>query len=115
MLPAILTSTLLTIYLLRVTFAHLASAARFAIFRRCSAVKVARPRPARLSTNLLDDQAELAELIQTVLEEDGHSVEAVHGGQAALERIARREYDLVLCDLQTPDVDGAAVYREVQR
>ena len=64
---------------------------------------------------VVDDQPSLAELIQTVLEEDGHSVEAVHGGQAALERIAHREYDLVICDLQMPDVDGAAVYRAVQR
>lgn len=64
---------------------------------------------------VVDDRPELAELIQTVLEEDGHSVEAVHGGQAALERIAQREYDLVICDLQMPEVDGAAVYRAVHR
>jgi CheY-like chemotaxis protein len=64
---------------------------------------------------VVDDQPSLAELIQTVLEEDGHAVEAVHGGQAALERIDQREYDLVICDLQMPDVDGAAVYRAVQR
>ncbi len=64
---------------------------------------------------MVDDQPELAELIQTVLEEEDHAVDAVHGGQAALERLAQREYDLVICDLQMPDVDGAAVYRAVQR
>lgn len=39
----------------------------------------------------------------------------MHRGQAALERLAQRGYDLVICDLQMPDVDGAAVYRAVQQ
>ena len=55
----------------------------------------------------MDDQVELAELIQAVLEGDGHAVEVVHGGQAALERLGQAVYDLVVCDLQMPDVDGA--------
>jgi len=36
---------------------------------------------------VVDDAPELAELIQTILEDEGHAVEAVHGGQAALERL----------------------------
>ena len=65
---------------------------------------------------VVDDQPELAELIRTVLEEDdGHSSEAVHSGQAALERLTQRGYDLVICVLQMPDVDGAAVYRAVEQ
>ena len=63
---------------------------------------------------VVDDQPELAELIQVVLEADGHSVEAVNGGQAALERLGQSVYDLVVCDLQMPDVDGAALSRAVR-
>jgi CheY-like chemotaxis protein len=63
----------------------------------------------------VDDQPDLAELIQAVLEGDGHAVEAVLGGQAALERLGEHGYDLVICDLQMPDVDGAAVYRAVEQ
>src|SRR5216683_736470 len=62
---------------------------------------------------VVDDQVELAELIQAVLEGDGHAVEAVHGGQAALEHLGHQAYDLVVCDLQMPDIDGAAVGRAV--
>lgn len=62
---------------------------------------------------VVDDQPELAELLRTVLEEDGHAAEAVQGGQDALERLAQRRYDLVVCDLQMPDIDGAAVYRAI--
>ena len=64
---------------------------------------------------VVDDQVELAELIQAVLEGDGHAVEVVHGGQPALERLGQAVYDLVVCDLQMPDVDGAAVARAVEQ
>jgi two-component system NtrC family sensor kinase len=62
-----------------------------------------------------DDQPELAELIQAVLEGEGHAVDTVHGGESALERLKHTVYDLVVCDLQMPDADGAAVYRAVQQ
>jgi len=42
-------------------------------------------------------------------------VETVHGGRAALEQLATAPYDLVICDLVMPDVDGLAVYRAIQR
>lgn len=64
---------------------------------------------------VVDDQPELAELIQAVLELDGHAVDAVHGGQAALEHLSHQAYDLVVCDLQMPDIDGAAVYHAVEQ
>jgi two-component system NtrC family sensor kinase len=64
---------------------------------------------------VVDDQPEPAELIRTVLEEAGHSVEAVHGGRAALERLAQHTYDLIVCDLHMPDRDGPAVYRALAR
>lgn len=63
----------------------------------------------------MDDHPQLAELIQAVLEEAGHAVTAVSGGRAALDRLAEQGYDLVVCDLQMPDVDGTAVYRAVEQ
>jgi CheY-like chemotaxis protein len=62
---------------------------------------------------VVDDQPGLAELIQAVLERDGHVVDSVLGGQAALEHLGHQAYDLVVCDLQMPDVDGTAVGRAV--
>lgn len=63
---------------------------------------------------VVDDAPELAEVIQAVLEDEGYAVEVVHGGQAALERLEQTVYDLVVCDLAMPDVDGAAVARAVE-
>jgi len=58
---------------------------------------------------VVDDQTELAELIQIVLEDQGHAVAAVGSGQAALARLAEAAYDLVICDLQMPEINGIAV------
>jgi len=60
-----------------------------------------------------DDHPELVELLQAVLAGEGHTVDAVLGGQAALERLEQTVYDLVLCDLAMPEVDGVAVCRAV--
>ncbi len=63
---------------------------------------------------VVDDHQELAEVIRTVLEEEGHAMEAIDDEQTALERLAATSEESVICDLQMPDVeDGAAVYRTV--
>lgn len=62
---------------------------------------------------VVDDQPEVAELVQAVLEDDGHEADAVFSGGAALDRLARAAYDLVVCDVRMPDVDGKAVFRVV--
>jgi CheY-like chemotaxis protein len=64
---------------------------------------------------VVDDQPWLAALIQEVLERDGHVVDSVLGGQAALDQLREHVYELVVCDLQMPDIDGAAVYRAVEQ
>jgi len=61
---------------------------------------------------LVEDHAELVELLQAVLEGEGHTVDAVLGGQAALERLEQTVYDRVLCDLAMLEVDGVAVCRD---
>jgi two-component system response regulator HydG len=62
---------------------------------------------------VVDDQRDVAELVQAVLEDAGYAVEAVYGGQAALDRLRQTVYDLVVCDVRMPDVDGMAVYDAV--
>jgi two-component system response regulator HydG len=62
---------------------------------------------------VVDDQRDVAELVQAVLEDAGYAVEAVYGGQAALDRLRQTVYDLVVCDVRMPEVDGMEVYRAV--
>ena len=62
---------------------------------------------------VVDDQEEVAELVQAMLTDAGHAVEAVYSGQVALDRLKRTVYDLVVCDVRMPDVDGRAVFHAV--
>src|SRR5512137_2205395 len=62
---------------------------------------------------VVDDQEEVAELVRAVLTDAGHTAQAVYSGQAALDRLKRTVYDLVVCDVRMPEVDGRAVFRAI--
>lgn len=63
---------------------------------------------------VVDDDPDVADLVALALRKDGFKVEIVHGGTAALDRLATEPYDLVVCDLVMPEVNGISVYRAVE-
>jgi CheY-like chemotaxis protein len=64
---------------------------------------------------VVDDQAELRQILRLVLTDEGYEVDSVDGGRAALERLAQHAYDLVVCDLSMPGLDGRAVYHAIEQ
>ena len=64
---------------------------------------------------VVDDDADVRELIALALAGQGHEVDRVVSGRAALEQLAQHAYDLIVCDLHMPDRDGPAVYRALAR
>jgi len=64
---------------------------------------------------VVEDEATVAQLITDVLSEEGHHVEAVLDSQEGLTRLSRGEYDLVLCDLRMPRLDGPAFFEALVR
>lgn len=63
---------------------------------------------------VVDDEPDLGALWQIILTADGHAVDLAIGGQAALAHLAAgAAYDLVVCDLHMPGVDGVGVYRAI--
>lgn len=50
-----------------------------------------------------------------ILEGDGHRIATAASGREALERISTEAYDVILTDLRMPDLDGRALYREIER
>jgi PAS domain S-box-containing protein len=64
---------------------------------------------------VLEDEPTVSQLIADVLREDQHEVESVSNGQAGLARISSKTYDLVICDLRMPRLDGQAVYEALVR
>ncbi len=62
-----------------------------------------------------DDESIIAQLIADVLGGEGYNVDTAPHGVAALERLARRTYDVVLSDLRMPELDGLGLFREIEQ
>lgn len=58
---------------------------------------------------VVDDEFGIAEVLQAILEDEGHRVLTAINGRAALERIAEQKPDIVLSDYMMPVMDGAAL------
>jgi len=64
---------------------------------------------------VVDDEPFVADLLAEALMLDGHRVEAVNSGAAALSRILARDYDLVFSDMKMPGMSGTDLYDEAAR
>ncbi|MDH6553402.1 signal transduction histidine kinase [Streptomyces sp. SAI-133] len=78
-----------------------------------------RSTPARsasrgLAVLIVEDNEDLAATYHTLLERQGHRVTTVHTGTAALTATGAQAFDVVLCDLGLPDIDGHTVARRVR-
>jgi len=70
--------------------------------------------PAHASILVVDDEAALATAVCAALQDAGYTVEQASDGEQALARIGARGFDLVVCDLKMPRMDGPAFYRELR-
>jgi len=64
---------------------------------------------------LADDDEELCEMLGEYLRGEGFDVAISHDGEAALERLARETFDLVVLDVMMPRLNGFDVLRELRR
>lgn len=71
--------------------------------------------PERMTILVVDDEAEIAELLTDILTRDGHRVDSAINGISALEKLRTRSYDVILSDIKMPEMDGPALYRELER
>jgi signal transduction histidine kinase/CheY-like chemotaxis protein len=62
--------------------------------------------PVNLSVLLAEDNVINQHLVKRLLEKRGHSVTVTGSGREALERVAAESFDVILMDVQMPDMDG---------
>jgi CheY-like chemotaxis protein len=55
---------------------------------------------------VVEDSAEVNAMLQRFLEADGATVEVVLNGKEAVAAVARKDFDLILMDIQMPVMDG---------
>jgi signal transduction histidine kinase/CheY-like chemotaxis protein len=60
---------------------------------------------------VVEDEAALAAAVAEALTDAGFTVDRAADGEEALARVRERTYDVIVCDLKMPRVDGPAFYR----
>jgi CheY-like chemotaxis protein len=63
---------------------------------------------------VVDDEPDVRELVEALLAAPGREIEGADGGRAAIARLAAARYDLVVCDLRMPEVDGIQIHQAIQ-
>ncbi|MBT8486207.1 MAG: sigma-54-dependent Fis family transcriptional regulator [Phycisphaerales bacterium] len=63
---------------------------------------------------VVDDKEMMRDSVGTTLTRRGHTVVTAGGGKAALEKLQQRRIDVVVTDLQMPEMDGLDLLREIR-
>jgi signal transduction histidine kinase/sensor domain CHASE-containing protein/putative methionine-R-sulfoxide reductase with GAF domain/ActR/RegA family two-component response regulator len=64
---------------------------------------------------VVDDEPGITSALAYLLSRDGYVVDTASNGRVALEKLDQRVYDLILCDLRMPELDGPGLYREMEQ
>lgn len=64
---------------------------------------------------IVDDNAEIREVIQILLKGEGYVTEEAGDGRSALEKIKETSYDLILLDVMMPGLDGYRTCVEIRK
>ncbi len=63
---------------------------------------------------VVDDEKEIADLIEVYLKNDGYTVYKYYNGTDALRCIEETELDLAMLDIMLPDIDGLHICQKIR-
>ena len=64
---------------------------------------------------VVDDNKELREILEEFLKSDGHYVEGSPNGRDALERHQKSPFDLIITDLNMPEISGMELIKTIRK
>lgn len=64
---------------------------------------------------VVDDEIEIAELIEIYLRNEGYNVTIAKDGMEAMDKLAESSFDLVILDIMMPGIDGIEVCRRIRK
>jgi len=70
--------------------------------------------PTGAAVLVVEDEAALGAAVAESLQDAGFVVDRASDGLEALERVRQTSYDLIICDLKMPRLDGTQFYRELE-
>jgi PAS domain S-box-containing protein len=71
------------------------------------------PVPPGSRALVIEDERALGDAVAASLTDEGFAVDRAENGEEGLARLAERRYDVVICDLKMPKVDGVALFGQV--
>lgn len=63
---------------------------------------------------VIDDQRSIRNTLKDILEYENHTVDLAEDGEQGLEKYKATKYDVVLCDIKMPNMDGMEVLDKLQ-
>jgi two-component system response regulator PilR (NtrC family) len=63
---------------------------------------------------IVDDERSMRELLEFVLARQGYAVDTAENGRVALNRLRERAFDLIITDIQMPDMTGIELLEQVK-
>ena len=72
-------------------------------------------RPVRKRILVVEDDASIRQLIGEVLNSEGHHVDMVDNGVAAMLSIQQHQYDLIFSDIKMPEWSGIDLFNDLKR
>ena len=63
---------------------------------------------------IIDDEISIRNTLRDILEYEKYHIEEAENGKVGLEMILQNEYDIVLCDIKMPEMDGMEVLEKAQ-
>jgi CheY-like chemotaxis protein len=102
-------------YALQMQCSYCASAQRWTPVERIDLTEPTASKPARTKSILLvDDDDLILKLLQKVLESWEASIDMAPNGKEALSKLASRNFDLMICDVQMPEMSGQELFKHIQ-
>jgi two-component system NtrC family sensor kinase len=74
--------------------------------------KVVFPRAARILA--IDDELDVLAVLDRLLGNEGYQIDLAEDGETGLALIEKTDYDLILCDVRMPGMDGIEVYQRIK-
>ena len=69
----------------------------------------------RLKILLAEDDEMIEKITSYYLQRNGHEVDIARNGNEALQKFNNKQYDLILMDVQMPEMDGLQAVKEIRR
>jgi two-component system response regulator AtoC len=63
---------------------------------------------------IIDDEEGMRHMLKVMLEKEGYEVRIAEGGKEGLKEVEKEIFDLILCDIRMPRMDGLAFLNEVK-